>query len=214
MVTEPLGMFQSKTSTPLVAHCSLIPLHWELSSRLGSQQWNPNALAGGDFENLQHMMKNGWENRRLDDEQVATKVELTDAAAFAGEFGLRLEVKSRNNSQPIDATPLWIATPRLTVRGGQLIRIHGWFKIPQVIQGNPDGLMIVDSLGGQSMAERIPVTDGWQEFTLYRGVESDRDLQITFALTGIGEAFVDEVTIRSVDLPTTERQASITDDRR
>ena len=130
MVTEPLGMFQSKTSTPLVAHCSLIPLHWELSRRLGSQQWNPNGLAGGDFENLQHMMKNGWENRRLDDEQVATKVELTDTAAFEGEYGLRLEVKSLNSSQPIDATPLWIASPRVKVRGGQLVRIHGWVNIP------------------------------------------------------------------------------------
>jgi hypothetical protein len=214
MVTEPLGMFQSKTSSPLVAHCSLIPLHWELSSRLGSQKWNPNGLPGGDFENLQHMMKNGWENRRLDDEQVATKVELTSEAAFQGEYGMRLEVNSLDSSQPIDATPLWIASPQIPVRGGQLVRIHGWVNIPRVIQGNPDGLMIVDSLGGQYMAERIPVTDGWQEFTLYRGVESDRDLQVTFALTGVGEAMFDEVTIRTVDLPSSQRQAKIEKDQR
>ena len=122
---------------------------------------------------------------------------------------MRLEVKSLNSSQPIDATPLWIASPQIPVRGGQLVRIHGWVNIPRVIQGNPDGLMIVDSLGGQYMAERIPVTDGWQEFTLYRGVESDRDLQITFALTGVGEAMFDEVTIRTVDLPSSQRQAKI-----
>ena len=74
--------------------------------------------------------------------------------------------------------------------------------------------MIIDSLGGPSMAERIPVTDGWQEFTLYRGVESDRELQITFALTGAGEAMFDEVTIRTVDLPSSERQASVEQDQR
>jgi hypothetical protein len=64
-----------------------------------------------------------------------------------------------------------------------------------------DGLMITDSLGGEAMAERIPITSGWQEFTLYRSVPHDGDLQLTFALTGFGEALLDEVTVRTVDLP-------------
>ena len=59
MITGPLGMFQSKTSTPFVVHCSLIPLHWELANRLTATQWNPNGLAGGDFENLAQM--SGWQ---------------------------------------------------------------------------------------------------------------------------------------------------------
>lgn len=207
MITEPLGMFQSKTSSPLVAHASLIPLHWELASRLGESQWNPNSLAGGDFEDLQHLARSGWENRRLDDDLVATKVELTESARVDGKYGLHMEVSEKSTSPTIDATPLWISSPRIPVRGGQLVRIHGWVNIPQVIGGNMDGLMIIDTLGGEAMAERIPVTEGWQEFTLYRGVASDRELQITFALTGFGNVQLDEVTIRTVDLPGIERQA-------
>jgi hypothetical protein len=45
-------------------------------------------------------------------------------------------------------------------------------------------------------------------------VESDRDLQVTFALTGVGEAMFDEVTIRTVDLPSSQRQAKIEKDQR
>ncbi len=210
MITEPLGMFQSKTSSPLISHCSLIPLHWELADRLVNSQWQPNGLPGGDFEDLNHMMQSGWENRRLDDNQVDTKVELLEGeAALDGRYGLRMEVRPAHDSSVVDAIPLWITTPRVPVRGGQLIRIHGWVNIPQVIQGNADGLKIIDSIGGDEMAERIPITQGWQEFTLYRGVESDRDVQVKFALTGIGEVFIDEVTIRAVDLPSRARQARV-----
>jgi len=207
MITEPLGQFQSKMSSPLIAHTSLVPLHWELAKRLETQQWNPNGLAGGDFENLQHLQRSGWENRRLDDDLYLTKVELSDAAAVSGKFGLRLEVGAKTSATTIDATPLWITTPKVPVRAGQLVRIHGWVNIPKVIHGNMDGLMINDSLGGDAMAERIPVTNGWQEFTLYRGVPADGNLDVTFSLTGIGVAHLDEVTIRTVDIPVGERQA-------
>jgi hypothetical protein len=206
-ITEPLGQFQSKMSSPLMAHTSLVPLHWELSKRLATQQWNPNGLAGGDFENLQLLQHSGWENRRLDDDLYVTNVELSDAAAVGGKYGLRLEVGAKTPAATIDATPLWIKSPKVPVRAGQLVRIHGWVKIPQVIQGNMDGLMITDSLGGDAMAERIPITNGWQEFTLYRGVAADGNLAVTFSLTGVGVAFLDEVTIRTVDIPAGERQA-------
>ena len=202
MVTGPLGMFQSKTSTPFVAHASLIPLHWALSSRLGTAAWNPNGLAGGDFENLGHMMSNGWENRRLDNEKLITNVELSESARVDGRYGLKMSVFPRTSTpRLIESTPLWISTPEVPIKGGQLLRIHGWVNVPQVIQGTHDGLMVTDSLGGTDMAERIPVTRGWQEFTLYRGAPSDGVLTVTFSLGGVGEALLDEVTIRAIDLP-------------
>lgn len=202
MITEPLGKFQSKTSTPFAVHCSLIPLHWELAGRLSTVDWNPNGLAGGDFENLQHMMSNGWENRRLNNEFVSTKVELSDAAAVDGAYGLRMSVSESSPATGLlEATPLWIATPELPVKGGQLVRIHGWVNVPQVIRGSHDGLTITDSLGGVNMMERIPVTSGWQEFSLYRGVPKNGTVKVTFSLNGVGVAMLDEVTVRTIDLP-------------
>jgi hypothetical protein len=210
IITEPLGMFQSKTSSPLTSHVSLIPLHWQLANQLATSQWQPNGLAGGDFENLEHMMQNGWENRRLDDVALSTKVELLGgAAAFDGEYGLKMSVSPSEDSQAIDATPLWITTPRVPVQSGQLLRIHGWVNIPEVIQGSADGMKIVDSIGGEEMSERIPITQGWQEFTLYRGVTTTGHLRVTFELTGIGEVMLDEVTIRVVNLPSRTRQAQL-----
>ena len=67
--------------------------------------------------------------------------------------------------------------------------------------------MITDSLGGAELAERVPVTSGWQEFTLYRGASKDSDVTVTFSLTGYGQALIDEVTIRTIDLPKQVREA-------
>lgn len=209
IITEPLGGFQSKTSTPFGVHCSLISLHWELASRLSTVDWNPNGLAGGDFENLEHMMSNGWANLRLEDETLSTRVELADTDMVDGSYALKMTVNERTAGIGlVEATPLWISTPAIPVRGGQLVRIHGWAKVPEVIRGSHDGLTITDSIGGADLMERIPVTQGWQEFTLYRGVPNNRTVQVTFALTGLGVAMLDEVTIRTVDLPPpTQRQA-------
>ena len=210
MVTQPLGLFKSKTSTPFLTHSSLVPLHWQLTDRLKKATWNPNGLAGGDFENLQHMTKHGWENKRFADPLLKSKVELNETAAKDGKFGLKLTVNPiATVPRLVQSTPVWVKSGKVAVRAGQLVRIHGWVNVPKVIMGTHDGLMIVESLGGKRLAERIPLTKGWQEFTLYRAAAADVDMELTFALTGIGEAMIDEVTIRTIDIPPTARQARV-----
>lgn len=203
VINDPLASFQSKSSAALTSHCSLIPLHWKLAEALASGDWNPNGLPGGDFENLQHMLSHGWQNRRSDNDSVATKVELIESAAVDGKYGLKLSVVP-STDRPVDlieASPLTIKTPSVKVKSGQFVRIHGWANVPNAFIGSQDGLLITDTLGGPAMAERVPITNGWQEFTLYRGVEKAGQLSVSFELTGVGTASIDEVTIRTVQLP-------------
>lgn len=201
----PLGLFQSKTSTPFVAHASLIPLHWQLTNRLKeSGPWNPNGLAAGDFESLEHMKLSGWENHRVDLSMATTRVELTSDEMVLGEKSLKLSVLpsttgSGRNSM-LEESPLWIVSPSVKVRPGQMVQIHGWVNVPEVVLGNFDGLKISDSVSGEALAERIAVTRGWEEFTLYRSVGEAGQMSVRFDMTGFGTVYLDEVTIRTIKL--------------
>ena len=197
----PLGLFQSKTSTPFVAHASLIPLHWQLTDKLKtSGEWDPNGLPAGDFESLEHMQRSGWENHRIDATTLTTRVELSSDQVVLGRKSLKLTVTPNSSAGIVEETPLWIVSPAVKVQPKQMVQIHGWVNVPQMLRGNMDGLMITDSFGGQSLAERIVSTDGWEEFTLYRSVNKAGELNVRFDLTGYGEAYLDEVTIRTIDL--------------
>jgi len=151
------------------------------------------------------MKQSGWANQRIEDQRLRTQVELTADAAKAGETGLKLT--TNGNVQMVESVPLWGSSPPIRVKNRQLVRIHGWVNVPTVIAGSEAGLRIVDSIGGQSLAETIPRTQGWQEFTLYRSAADDTQLRVNFELTGIGQAMIDEVTVQVIDLPTPDRSA-------
>jgi hypothetical protein len=201
ILSEARAPFHSDAASPLLVHPALVVNHWQLARRLSQANWLPNALAGGDFENLQHMVEHGWTNRRTEDDSIDTHVELSPTAAVGGAFGLVMSASSRRTSglDVIESAPVWISSGDIPVRAGQTIRIHGWAKLQGPLQGSHEGLTIIDSLGGRCLAERITRSDQWQEFSLYRGVPADGNLNITFALTGLGTALIDEVTVRVAD---------------
>ncbi len=202
--------FASQTSSPLLTHVSLVPMHFELVNRIDPQAWQPNGLAGGDFENLEHMTRNQWENHRVDDPGLLTNVELSSDNPVDGERALLMSVAPSQSgalNSLVDRTPLWIKSGPVPVKAGQLVRIHGWVKVDRPIGGSLDGLMIIDSIGGPQMAERISVTDGWQEFSIYRCPAQNTDVRLTFALTGHGSVLIDEVDMRVLDLGEGLRQA-------
>ena len=82
--------------------------------------------------------------------------------------------------------------------GGKWVRVEGEIYIPHAITGTVDGLLIAESIGGEPLAYRSGVTKGWQRFTLDRVAIRTGPFSITVALTGHGEAWIDDLTIRVV----------------
>ena len=78
---------------------------------------------------------------------------------------------------------------------GQLVRIHGWVNIPAPIAGSVNGLMVVNSLGGDDLAERFDETVGWKELPSIAPPRSRAGMGVTFVLSGLGEARLDNLTI-------------------
>jgi hypothetical protein len=97
--------------------------------------------------------------------------------------------------------PVMFMSPAVSVDAGQIICIHGWVNVPTPINGNVDGLMVIDSISRESMADRIHQTNGWQEFAMYRVAPQSGNVSVIFALCGLGEAWIDDVTIQVVQHP-------------
>ena len=94
----------------------------------------------------------------------------------------------------------------MQVQAGQIVCIHGWVQVPNDITASTDGLLVVDSLSGEALADRIGKTKGWRQFALYRVAPQSGPMCVTFALSGIGEAWLDDVAIQVLDPPAAAAQ--------
>jgi hypothetical protein len=160
--------------------------------------WGANLLPAGDFESLDHIRATGWQNISRSSSKLRVDVGLSPESPHSGRTSLNLMAWPAEENDPptaVESPPVEIISAPVQARKGQMVRIHGWVHVPRQIASSQDGLMVYDSLAGTALAERIHVTDGWHEFTLYRAVPYDGNLTVTFALTGIGEARVDDVTV-------------------
>ena len=185
--------------SPLLMNVGLIPDHDSFSVGLAEATWNPNALPAGDFENLDQMLESGWANRREDLPNINSLVTLEKTAAYAGSYGLKMFAETRSAESVVPVAPVSVQSAEVAVKAGQLVRIHGYVRLPRPLTGNGQGLLIIDSLGGRDLASRIEQTDGWQEFTIYRMSERPAQVSVKFGLSGFGTALVDEVTIRTLE---------------
>lgn len=184
--------------TPASASYSTLPWHWAWVNEVRSATAGPNLLAGGDFEDLPAMQAAGWNHFQCGDNSVHARTQLSETARHGGRFGCRLSaVPSQPEDAPavIETPPVWITSPSIPVPVGGMVRIRGWVRVPAEITGSVDGLMLVDSLTGESLAARFHRTDDWQPFTLYRKSATGGVMNVSFVLTGIGEAWIDDVSI-------------------
>lgn len=194
----------SPLASPLALHSATLPRHVELMSRLRWAQWGNNLLPGGDCEDLPRMLDAGWRHFQHLQTGVRAEAELAGTVAHSGTASVHLRAFPDDPQAPLDvleSPPLWITTAPVSVQSGQLLRIHGWVKVPLPITASVDGLMIVDSLSGPLLAERIVEAPEWREFTLFRAAPQSGMMTVTFVLTGLGEAWLDDVTIEPVLLP-------------
>jgi hypothetical protein len=187
---------------------STLPEHYRFANEIASAKRGANRLPEGACEDLNAMMQAGWKHyehlqsgeRRQDG--VRTGVDLSPKAAHWGRSGLRLWAAPENpKNKPglIETPPLWVTSAPLSVDQGDLVQIQGWLRIPQPITGSVDGLMMIDSLSGEALALRTTSEPAWRQFTWYRTAARSGSMAVTFALSGLGEAWIDDVTVQIVE---------------
>jgi hypothetical protein len=211
--TSPLGQCQRAqweqaadalgpvTASPLAVCFGALPEHWTLVNAIRASSVGRNELAGGDFESLAALLDAGWRHYQHPQDGLTTGVELSPKQPHGGRFCLRMWVQPADPKSPpalVETPPLWITTAPIFFEPGTLVCIRGRDHVPQPITGSVDGLLVFDSYGGEPLAHRIKQTSSWQEFIMYRAATSHEPVTVTFAQTGIGEAWLDDVSISAV----------------
>jgi hypothetical protein len=200
---------------PFTTSFASLPEAWRMNEQLRRLPGWQNMLPAGDFENLEQVVASGWRHYRFEQEGIRSEADLagqvrpveaapattTGAPAAAGRsgwFSLRLSAApaARVATSPlVESPPLWVTSPTVQVRAGQLLRFTGWVNVPAKTVGTMDGVTVFDSIGGDRAAQRFEGPAGWKKFTYYRISPSDGTVWLTAALNGFGEAFLDDVTI-------------------
>jgi hypothetical protein len=171
-----------------------LPAFANSSVALQSITWGRSALSAGDFEQLERLLSSGWKQHRLQSALETGVVEITSTQPHGGKSALRMAVKGSAISSVHEPT-VSIQSGPLTVKAGQIARVHGWARVPANAAGQSAELLVYDNQAGIELAERLRNSREWREFTLFRAVPSDGEFKLHFALVGSGEIYLDDVTL-------------------
>ena len=156
--------------------------------------WSGNFLKESSFSNVRELAKSGWKQNLNETAGIQARVRLIETKFQNDVVRPVMQIEAWQPSEgndEIDVTPIWLTSPKFAIRKKQLVRIEGWIKIDKSIRNSKDGFMIIDSIGGPTLAHREfkttnSKTKAWKKFSIERIAEKDEDLQVVFALTGSG----------------------------
>ncbi len=156
-----------------------------------------DTLDSGRCEDLATMQQSGWQVFRDQQVSAVTNIGISRDRPRHGQSCLRLSAAGATLDETIlvESPPLWVTSPAVTLRAGDLVRISGWVRVERPLGASRDGVMVFDSVGGIELAERITLSKEWSRFSMLRTVDSSMPINVTIALTGLGTIDVDEVQI-------------------
>ena len=179
-----------------------LPQHWELVAAVRSAgAASDPRLVGGDFENLDEMVRAGWSSRRAAIAGMTMVAEVyRGSRGRNGEAGscLRLSAQTDLRTAVPSRLPrhtVIVDSPLVPVKAGDLVRISGRIRLVSARPGSLDGGVLEDTLGGPDARLHCRRPGGWRRFELLRKAQRDADVQLRVALEGMGELRVDDLQI-------------------
>jgi hypothetical protein len=188
-------------ANPLAASFETLPELYAFRGGIAVAPRSGNRLNAGDCENLATMLGAGWKHYLHRQEGITTHVNLSPRAAHSGSAGLLVRAEpadQEHKPRVVETPPVWVTTAPVSLVAGDLVQIAAWVRIDKPITGSVDGLLVIDSLSGQALALRPAASEGWRQITMFRAAPQSGPMAVTFALAGLGEAAIDDVTIEIV----------------
>ncbi|MFM8827343.1 MAG: hypothetical protein ACKOFT_09725 [Actinomycetota bacterium] len=199
------GSLMSLMASPLATSDATLAEQWRFTEALSTAVPGTQLVTGGGMDRIEELAAAGWRHFAHAQGDLATTVEVSRHRPFAGSGSLRMIAKPAAEGETpvvVETPPVWITTPPITAPAGTLVEISARVFVPAPIRGSVDSLFVFDSFGGPALGERVGPTRDWAHLVLYRVAPATADetpLTITFALTGLGEAAIDEVSVRVLE---------------
>jgi hypothetical protein len=209
LLDETLQRIGVTAAPSLPAGSAPLPLDWTTLAELRSLETAlpggspPQAIPGGDFEDLNVLLQSGWQRIEQPLAGVKTTVRLSPEAPGQGSYCLELQVinESPGGTPPaIPQSPVWVTSPPLQTPPGHLVEISGQVRVAEAPLGLADPLVIFDSIGGEEGAIRVDSSPAWRPFRMLRVPTPGAEMRLTIALGGVGRAQVDGITVRYIPL--------------
>jgi len=200
---EAAAQFGAVQSSPLVASPLSLPLHWEFNRLLAGRGFQSLAIPGVPFRDTAQLYQDGWEiDRRTD------AVESNCAVGANGPDGkptLVLMTRAIGN-QPVPTgyagAVMRVSSPTIGTLANAMVHIEGFVRIQSPAGETQSGILICDSVGGESLGQLISSSDAseysWRRFNLFRFINSDRSIRLHFETRGEMRAEVANLTVKMI----------------
>jgi len=201
----------SPVSSPYTLCFQTLPEHWKLMSSFGTSRelGSRNLLPAGEFEDLDTMIAEKWQNVHRAPEILQTSAALFPTGRKKG-YALRLECRPHpgvTSVLALEEAPVTVTTPPVPVRVGQILHISGWVKLTEPVTSSRDGVLIYESILGRSTGLRIYSAEQWTRFELLRIVPASGDFTLSMSLTGLGEVLIDDLQVIPHDPQSVQAEA-------
>jgi hypothetical protein len=226
--TMAVATLDTPTASPYAISAFTLPKHWDLAAKLQTAKPGPNVLPHGTFDLKGEAPPQGaaiaslpgWTKSVEASDPVIPTAALINSSMWKGDKGpsdlgthvLELSMKPAKTKDAqgkaipapgaLERAYVAVDSPPVSLPPGTIVRITFRANIPESITAGVDGAMVYDDAGGEPLAVRLQKTNGWKTYHLYRIVPASGSIAVRFALTGIGTAVFDGVTIEAMKPPT------------
>jgi hypothetical protein len=196
----------SPVASPYAVSFFTLPRHWRFMRQLDQGTPVQNVLVGGGFEGDATRLPASWSIQQTKLDAVDFTARIVSEEPREGRQCLLLEIEPQNTILPpqaLERTFLACQSPALRLPPRSLVQISGWIRIPKALKATADGALLYDSAGGEPLAVRLIGPTEWKRFVLYRRVPDSGVVSVTMALTGIGQAYFDDIRIEPLSASST-----------
>jgi hypothetical protein len=202
---KPLPRIISPVSVPPLVSWNTLPKAWIWKDWIAKGRLSKNLLPSGDFENADALKGEGWNDESYQVEGITSGIAVSNEGPGNGKRALKLSGTPTDPTQLDQNIPFQdhavaaVRTPPIDVKEAEMIRISVMVSMPFRTAPGAGGLIIRDSLGGETLQYRTTsAIPGWQEVVLYRRVPADGKMTLFLGYAGLQSALFDNIRIQKI----------------